>query len=247
MKVCQKPLISQIKILPKAKTITKNRNQIQKPSFSSLNLLANYKKFQISFGQSKKLCSEEIEQLKVPNIHVIQNNCVRGETLSSKKNRKFIPVVKNYGIENVVDLRDKYVNKRYENMCENVGIKYYHIPIDSYETKDRDIILNMPELFDALNSGNTYIACAQGLHRTDIALAINYVFNPSTTLEPPLMYGHFRENGFKKDDILRRVNSLKKEFSKEDIEKLGWRVETFDEDTQRRKNLLIQYNSRKSS
>ena len=95
-------------------------------------------------------------------------------------------------------------------------------------------------LFKLIDKGGYYIACAQGLHRTDIALSINYVFNPNSK-EIPILYGHFRDGHLKFDDIARRLHSLKREMSYSDIEKIGW-GQNFESEFYKRKNDLKNYN-----
>ena len=67
-------------------------------SCKALSLLANYKKCFITFGSNAKFDKEQLEKLNIPNFHIIENNNARGESLSSKKNRKFLKPVRNFGI-----------------------------------------------------------------------------------------------------------------------------------------------------
>ncbi|MCD8024484.1 MAG: hypothetical protein LUE64_03005 [Candidatus Gastranaerophilales bacterium] len=187
-----------------------------------------------------KFNAEKLEELNIPNFAYTCNEGIRGESLSSKRNRKFLKPIKNAGIETVIDLRDGYTSKNYRQMCNDCGLKYYNFPVDSSSVDDRTIIDNMPLMFDAINRGRFYIACAQGLHRTDIALAINYVFNPKA-IDVPEMRGHFRDYGFKTDDISRRLNSIHGALTKEDLKKIGW-DDTFEEEFTKRKSELIRQN-----
>lgn len=221
---------------------SKQRTNIPKYVYNSLSFLSNYKRVNVSFGRVSGINLERLQELQIPNIHIIDNDCVRGESLSSKKNRKFLIPVKKCGIEDIIDLRDKYTSNSYEDLCEQYDLKYHHIPVDSGSIDDNEIIKNLPELFSVLNKGKAYIACAQGLHRTDIALALNYIFNPLEQKEPPKMYGHFRDYGFKCDDILRRFNSINKKLSDEDLFNLGWTTENPRAEIIKRKNELVDYN-----
>ena len=184
---------------------------------------------------------ERLAQLDIPNYSETLNGGIRGESLSSRKNRKFLKPIKECGITKIIDLRDKYASKDFPDLCKKYGFEYFNIPVDSASVSDRTIIDNLPKLFDIINGGNYYISCAQGLHRTDIALSLNYIFNPAAE-EPPLLIGHLRDNGLKTDDISRRINSIKKELTPGDLEKLGW-DESFEEEFSRRKQNLYSYNS----
>lgn len=119
---------------------------------------------------------KKLKNVNIPNFAVIEENGIRGESLSSKNNRKFLIPVCNSGITTIVDLLDKYTSTKYPELCEKYGLKYYNIPIDSSSIDDKVIIENLPKLFEITNQDNYYIACAMGLHRTDIALALNYLF-----------------------------------------------------------------------
>lgn len=210
-------------------------------SESSLNLLANYNKADLSFAKIP-LDVKMIKNLNIPNLHLVDDKILRGKSLSSKKNRHHLSSIKKYGVESVIDLRDKYTSGKYQDLCNEQGLNYYHIPIDSATISDRQIVDDLPVLFDLLNQGKTYIACAQGLHRTDIALSLNYVFNPSKPSCPPVLYGHERDYGLKTDDIVRRLNSIKKEMKDSDFEKLGLDKNTFEKEFETRKAELIEFN-----
>lgn len=183
----------------------------------------------------------KINSLDIPNKRIYKDSIVRGESLSSKKNRKFIRPIKNAGIKNVIDLRDKYSSNLYSDLCETNSLNYFHLPVDSHSVPDEVIIDNLPTLIKTLDKGSTFIACAQGLHRTDIALALYYFFNPKEQ-EIPKMFGHVRENGFKCDDILRRINSVNNKISDEMLVNLGWNLEDYEATFEKRRFDFIAYN-----
>ena len=160
--------------------------------------------------------------------------------MSSPKNRKYLRYMKKCGINSVIDLRDKYKSQVFPDLCNKNGLKYYSIPVDASSVSDEVIIKNLPLLFQIIDEGHFYMACAQGLHRTDIALSLNYVFNPKTSM-PPVLRGHFRNGVLKFDDISRRLNSIKKNLTSEDLKKFGW-DEDFEQQFVKRKKELIRYN-----
>ena len=209
--------------------------------FKSLDALNNYNKINVSFKSAKTLQRTAIGQLKIGNLKFIENNGLRGETLSSKRHKRFLPVLKEYGVDSIIDLRDKFTNENYEEMCKEAGLKYYHIPIDSFKIDTSKIIEKMPQLFEIMDNKNYYMACALGLHRTDIAQTINYLFNP-TPHKVPIMYGHQRSGIFKRDDIMRRIGSIKKEITEEQIKKLGWK-NNFEEEFKTRKEEYVKLNT----
>ena len=170
-------------------------NFVSKIDTGALEILSVYNKHNINFKQmslQKAIITKDmVNSYRVPNLNVVENCGLRGETLSSRKNRWFLDKLKMLGVTDVIDLRDMYSSEQYPEMCQTAGVKYHSIPIDSFRIDTRKIIDKMPELFNILDNKNYYIACALGLHRTDIALAINYFFNPLEH-EVPTMYGHQR-------------------------------------------------------
>lgn len=180
----------------------------------------------------RPVAKSKVDSLNITNLKSISNNSLRGETLSSKKNRWAIKKLRRYGIESVIDLREKYTSEKYPQMCKSEGLKYYNFPIDSHSISDDEIIRNFPVMFKVMNDGRYYISCAQGLHRTDIALALNYIFNPKAQ-DVPIMIGHYHDN-MDMSDIARRINSISKKLNPEKLKALGWGKDA-DEEISKRK------------
>lgn len=209
---------------------------------TSNSILTKYVTFKEKLARKSKPINQKIlQEAGIPNYEPISQNGARGEALSSRKNRRFLKTIKQAGIDTVIDLRNQYASESYPSLCKKNKLKYYNIPIDSSGIDDREIIKNLPLLFKLLTNSNYYIACAQGLHRTDIALSINYLFNPKAK-EVPFLKGHIRNGKLKSDDIIRRINSIKRELTEKEIKKLGWKND-FEEAFQQRKNNLISYNA----
>lgn len=192
----------------------------------------------LSDKSKNQLDIPKISRLGIPNFYITNYNGIRGESLSSPKNRRFLKPLKNCGVTSIIDLREKYASNQFEELCAANGFNFLKFPINSVGVPDDVVILNMPQLFDYLDKGNYYIACAQGLHRTDIALALNYMFNPKTT-EPPYLIGHIRGNQLKTEDITRRLNSVYKNLTENSLNNFGW--DKYDEDTffQRKKEMYL--------
>ncbi len=196
----------------------------------------------ISFkGQSE---SEKYSQvnLNIPNLHRLNNNGLRGESLANKRNHKFIFPLHKKGIRHIIDIKTSDFSKSYENRVKAAGMSYHHFPIDAEKTSNREIINCLPDLFKVLNDGDFYISCAQGLHRTDIALAVNYIFNKDASDEPPVLYGHKTKNGLRYSDIFRRTNSIFNELTYQDRVKLGL-TDFTPEKYKEKKQKLIEFNS----
>ena len=183
----------------------------------------------------------KIKELNIPNLKQIDNNGFRGESLSAGRNAKYLKQIKKCGIDTIIDLRTADYNKKYDKKCKFLGFNYFHIPIDSKTVSNREIINNLPILFERLEKGNFYIACAQGKHRTDIAIALNYLFNPKYKGKPPVMYGHVENGKMRIQDIFTRANSIYKELTPQDKTMLGWNKE-FDKSFKQRKINLREFN-----
>ena len=184
----------------------------------------------------------EILKSNIPNFHLLPNYSARGESLSRKNNKNMLPIIKACEIMQIIDLKTTDYNSNFEDLVRKNNMDYHHFPIDSHTTSTKEIIKNLPDFFSQMNKGHYYIACAQGLHRTDIAMSINYVFNPKASNIPPILYGHLSKKGLRMDDIAKRLNSIYKELSDEDKIKLGYK--NFDEKIfKAKKKMLFQYNS----
>ncbi len=130
----------------------------------------------------------------------------RGETLWASRNRKHIDSVKEAGVDCIIDFRTADFTDKFSDVCASKGIEYRHVPIDKANLPDEELLKSLPELFDMLDNRNCYISCQQGMHRTDIALAIYYMFHDIPFV--PDLRGHKKNGNLRCDDIMRRVNSL---------------------------------------
>ena len=142
----------------------------------------------------------------IENIDIVYGG-VRGTTLSSRHNMRHWQAVVQSGIKTIVELRDNDHSDRLCQMCEKYGIRYFAFPMDSHSI---------------LDDGNFYIACAMGLHRTDLALTIYWVFHGADNgIPPPFLKGHVVNGEIVEsrlhNKIYRRLNSLYTYLSENDI------------------------------
>lgn len=174
-----------------------------------------------------------IINLKIDNLHPTINDGYRGCSLSSKRNRWALPKFFELGITTIIDLRTADHTDRFRDQCKEVGFVYYHFPLDSKNTPTEEVVTFLPELIRVIDCGNFYIACAMGLHRTDIALSLYYLFNPNPEVPIPDLVGHKLENGeLRYEDIFRRANAVFKSIGDD-----SYKAEFAD-----RKKKLIQHN-----
>lgn len=175
----------------------------------------------------------DLVNLKIDNLHSTINGGYRGCSLSSKRNSWALPKFFEAGITTIIDLRTADHTDRFRGQCEEAGFEYYHFPLDSKNTPTEDIVAFLPELIGVIDRGHFYIACAMGLHRTDIALSLYYLFNPNQETPIPELVGHKLENGeLKYEDIFRRANAVFKAIG----------IDSYKAEFTERKKRLIQHN-----
>ena len=151
---------------------------------------------------------ERIIQTGIPDIAPVYGG-VRGRTISSHKQAYAWKTIVAAGLKQVIDLRKDYSADRYPELCRQYGVDYFYYPIDN----DHETIVKMAELFpvfcEKIDQGDFYIACAMGLHRTDIALCTYWVFYAADKgIEPPPIRGYRREDGHDTNKIMRVLNAF---------------------------------------
>jgi hypothetical protein len=148
----------------------------------------------------------------IQNIATVYGG-VRGTTLSSRHNMRHWQTVVDSGIRTIIELRDEDHSDRLCRMCEIHGIRYFAFPMDSHSVPNEVIAPRLQEFFDIIDNGNFYIACAMGLHRTDMALSIYWMFHGADNgMNPPILRGHIANGKLISDrlnnKVFRRLNSL---------------------------------------
>ena len=169
----------------------------------------------------KKMNVDLILSTGIENIDIVYGG-VRGTTLSSHHNMRHWQTVVQSGIKTIIELRDNDHSDRLCQMCEKYGIRYFAFPMDSHSIPDEVIATNLQEFFRIIDDGNFYIACAMGLHRTDLALTIYWVFHGADNgIPPPFLKGHVVNGEIVEsrlhNKIYRRLNSLYTYLSENDI------------------------------
>ena len=134
---------------------------------------------------------------------------VRGRTMSSWHQAYAWQALVEAGITTIIDLREKDHTGRLPALCEEYGMKYFHYPVDtSAGTTERMVALFL-DFCRLVDAGNFYIACAMGLHRTDIAICAYWVFyGADNGLQPPDIRGYRQEDGHRIDKIMRVLNAM---------------------------------------
>ena len=145
-----------------------------------------------------------LKNLNIDNFRLIDSRSVRGQSLAAKPLQLFYDL-KRAGIETVIDLRrEGSEDSKYAKKCHAAGLNYLHFQtnehfpalnprgsnkisslefanlMDGYTTK-------MVDFFDEMSNGRVFVGCLLGLHRTDIAVSLNYLLNPIEPECPPLL------------------------------------------------------------
>ena len=182
---------------------------------------------------------ERLQALPIVDLAPVYNNGVRGRTMSASSCSWLLPKVREAGVKVIIDLRTADHTDKFERKVINAGLIYHHISIDSQHADARDILDSLPDFFQWMDDGDFYIACAMGLHRTDIALSLYYVFHPSVPYDcVPELRGHRKSNVLRCDDIARRLNSIMNALTPADFARLSLPDDYREEFVRRKKNLF---------
>ena len=187
--------------------------------------------------------TELILSTNIQNIATVYGG-VRGTTLSSRHNMRYWQTVVDSGIRTIIELRDEDHSDRLCRMCEIYSIRYFAFPMDSHSVPNEVIASRLQEFFELIDNGDFYIACAMGLHRTDMALAIYWMFHGADNgMSPPILRGHIADGELVLDrlnnKVFRRLNSLYAYLTENNV------IPVLDRETfiQRKKD-LIDFNRR---
>ena len=156
--------------------------------------------------------TNQLINARILNIATVYGG-VRGTTLSSRHNMRHWQTVVDSGIRTIIELRDEDHSDRLCRLCKQYGIRYFAFPMDSHSVPNEVIASRLQEFFELIDNGDFYIACAMGLHRTDMALAIYWMFHGADCgLNPPVLKGHTESGELilnrLQNKVFRRLNSL---------------------------------------
>lgn len=157
---------------------------------------------------NSELNLEKLMTLVIPDLVPVYGG-VRGRTLSSPHQKFAWPIVKECGIRTIIDLRADGINTHLSALCEKFGIEYFYYPVDKKTSLIEQTVKRFPQLCEKIDAGNFYIACAMGLHRTDIALCCYWIFyGADKGLPAPEIRGYRMADGHNVDKIMRLVNAF---------------------------------------
>ena len=184
---------------------------------------------------------EALKRYPIVDLAPVYDKGVRGRTMSGRGSNWLLAKVRDAGVKTIIDLRTADHTDRYDRNVAEAGLEYHSLPIDSKNTGVHQIIASLPLLFELMDKGGFYIACAMGRHRTDIAIALYYVMHPSVPFdEVPEMKGHrnVEKKQFRCDDIAARLNSIIKASTPDELATLGLPADYEAEFLRRKKRLF---------
>lgn len=171
---------------------------------------------------------ERIIQTGIPDIAPVYGG-VRGRTMSARHQAYAWPVIIEAGVKTYIDLREGDKSNRLLNLCQLNGLQYFHYPVDNYARTIAQMVEHFPQFCDKIDQGDFYIACAMGLHRTDVALCMYWVFYAADKgIAPPLIRGYRQEEGHNTNKIMRVLNAFYKYMTERD-DKVPMPIEEFKE------------------
>ena len=149
-----------------------------------------------------------ILETKIPDIAPVYGG-VRGRTMSSRHQNYAWSIIRDAGIHTIIDLREDGLHSRMQEKCKQNGMRYFYYPVDNKCNYVESMVGLLPELCRHIDEGGFYIACAMGLHRTDIALSTYWVFyGADKGIEPPQIRGYNETVGHDTSKIMRVLNSI---------------------------------------
>lgn len=153
---------------------------------------------------------EKILSTGIPDIAQVYGG-IRGRTMSSRRQGFAWPVIQEVGIRTVIDLRKDGIQSSLIEKCKGCGINYFYYPVDNRCNNIETMVKLFPELCRLIDEGDFYIACALGLHRTDIALCTYWVFHAADKgFDPPAIRGYHQSGGHNTSKIMRVLNGFYK-------------------------------------
>lgn len=152
-----------------------------------------------------------MKQLDIKNFRLVDSSSVRGQCLNQKPKYVF-DELRESGIETIIDFRTEgSPESKYARKCEASGLEYFNFKIkesmpifnsmgssgqsfEEFRTSREVFVKDLDKFFKLMERGRVYMACLLGLHRTDLAVSLNYLLNPKEPQTPPSLSHIFYKN-----------------------------------------------------
>ena len=191
-----------------------------------------------------------IKEFGIPNL-ALTTDCrgVRGSSMFAKENKKHMSKLKDAGIKCIIDLRNESNIAKAKKFCNLNGMEYIFFPVKYDEKITQEDLDRFPIFIEAMNKGNYYIGCVEGTNRTDVAIGLNYLFNPKCNIVPEFRSSVPQKSlsmlGKAGNEIIGRTQRFKKEYTitEEFVQKLGWKnLDDFFKEYNKRMKQISQKN-----
>ena len=161
-----------------------------------------------------------LKNLGIKHFRLIDSNSVRGVTLANQR-PSLLSDLKECGINTIIDLRSEGGELKVKMPIFNVP-NATKLSIDERHKQNKEFVDNLPKFFEKMNSGKYYMACLLGLHRTDLAVTLNYLVNPKEPVTPPTLSHMFmKEETNLTNKYIGAIKNLIKNLSPKDREFLN--------------------------
>ncbi len=178
-----------------------------------------------------------LEKTQIPDLAPVYGGA-RGRTMSSRHQAYAWDAMREAGIKIIIDLREKDTTARLIDLCRLHEMRYFHYPVHTCPETIKEMVEHFSEFCQQIDAGDFYIACAMGLHRTDIALCAYWMFYAADKgIQPPQIRGYREEDGHNTDKINRVMNALYAAFT----ERNG--VEPMSRQTFKERKMIIKQQS----
>lgn len=158
--------------------------------------------------KTESLDVERILSTGIPDLAQVYGG-FRGRTLSSTRQLHAWNTMIESGINQIIDLRADYSSDFYSELCQRSGIGYFKYPVAYEDVWVAKMVELFPEFCKLIDNGRFYIACALGLHRTDIALCTYWVFYAADKgIAPPPICGYRKDKGMNTNKIMRILHAV---------------------------------------
>lgn len=152
--------------------------------------------------------TSRILQSTIPDIAAVYGG-VRGRTLSSRHLGWAWQMLVEGGVKTVIELRSEDSSQGLPLKCASSGLRYFHFPVHKRGQSAPQMVALFEEFCEIIDGGDFYIACAQGLHRTDIALCTYWMFHGADNGCPqPDLRGYLESEGKDIDKIYQTLNAF---------------------------------------
>lgn len=180
-----------------------------------------------------------LKNLGISHFRLIDSNSVRGVTLANQ-NPTLLKELKECGVKTIIDLRPEGGEEsKYAQNCKRNGLDYFNFKIrdnmpifnapfsgkmnaEERRNSIEKFVKQMSSFFDLMDNGKNYMACLLGLHRTDLAVTMNYLLNPKEPTSPPILsHMFFDEETNLTNKYIGKVKNMLKNLTSADKNLLG--------------------------